>query len=92
MRGKEKSSISKAASIEEMVEFWDTHSLADYEDQTHEVEMTFDPAARRNYIGIDPDLLAELRQIAMQRKITTQTLVNLWLNQQVSVFKLQVSH
>ena len=30
--------ISKARSLEEIAEFWDTHSLADYWDQTHEVE------------------------------------------------------
>lgn len=28
---------SKAQSLEETVGFWDTHSLADYWDQTHEV-------------------------------------------------------
>ena len=32
------SSISKVRTIEEIAEFWDTHSLADYWDQTHEVE------------------------------------------------------
>lgn len=30
--------ISKVVTIEEITEFWDTHSLADYWDQTHEVE------------------------------------------------------
>ena len=32
------SSISKASTWEEIAEFWDTHSLADYWDETHEVE------------------------------------------------------
>ena len=32
-------SISKASSYAEIGEFWDTHSLADYWDQTHEVEI-----------------------------------------------------
>ena len=31
-------SISKARTLEEIAEFWDTHSLADYWDQTYEVE------------------------------------------------------
>ena len=31
-------SISKARTYAEIAEFWDTHSLADYWDQTHEVE------------------------------------------------------
>lgn len=77
------SSISKAQTIEEMAEFWDSHSLADYEDQTYEVEMTFDPTARRTYIGIEPELLDELRQIARQRRVSLETLVNVWLRQRV---------
>jgi len=30
-------SISKARTLEEIGDFWDTHSLADYWDDTHEV-------------------------------------------------------
>lgn len=77
------SSISKSRTIEEMAEFWDTHSLADYEDQTYEVEMSFAPSARRPYIGIEPELLEELRRIARERHVSLQTLVNVWLRQRV---------
>jgi GNAT superfamily N-acetyltransferase len=83
------SSISKARSLEEMAEFWDTHSLADYEDEIYEVDMTFDPSARRTWIGIEPQLLKELRYIARERRISTQTLVNLWLSQRVDELKVQ---
>jgi hypothetical protein len=83
------SSISKASSLEEMAEFWDTHSLADYDDEIYEVEMTFDQAARRTWIGIEPDLLAELRRIAYERRISTQTLVNLWLSERIAQLKTQ---
>ncbi|MCW5851209.1 MAG: hypothetical protein KIT87_14130 [Anaerolineae bacterium] len=77
------SSISKSRTIEEMAAFWDTHSLADYEDQTHEVEMSFAPSASRAYIGIEPELLEELRRIARERHVSLQTLVNVWLRQRV---------
>lgn len=77
------SSISGSRTIEEQAEFWDTHSLADYEEQTYEVEMTFDPSARRSLVGIEPELMSELRRIARQRQVSTQTLVNVWLQQRV---------
>jgi hypothetical protein len=77
------SSISKARTLEEMAEFWDTHSLADFDDQTHEVEMTFDPSARRSVVGIETELMAEIRRIAKERQVSTQTLVNVWLRQRV---------
>lgn len=83
------SSISKAGSYEEMAEFWDNHSTADYDEVTYEVELTFDPAARRTWVGIEPELLTELRRIARERRISTQTLVNLWLSQRVASLKAQ---
>ncbi len=41
--------ISQAATYEEIAEFWDTHSGADYADQMVEVEMTIDLAVRRKF-------------------------------------------
>ncbi|OGO75299.1 MAG: hypothetical protein A3K45_06445 [Chloroflexi bacterium RIFOXYC12_FULL_59_14] len=32
-------SLSKSRTLEEIAEFWDTHSLADYADQIREVEI-----------------------------------------------------
>ncbi len=83
------SSISKARSIEEMAEFWDTHSLADYDDETYEVDMTFDPAARQNYVSIESELMQELRRIAQVRKVSTQTLIKVWLRKEVDELQLQ---
>ena len=85
------SSISKARSYEEIAEFWDTHSVADYEDQIEEVEMTFDPSARRTTVGVEPDLYRELCEIAKQRKISIQTLVNVWLSQRVENIKAKTA-
>lgn len=81
------SSLSKAQSYEEMADFWDTHSVADYADHVKEAEITFDPSARRTSVGVDPDLFTELCKIAQQRRISTQTLVNLWLSQRVEKLK-----
>lgn len=77
------SSISHSCTLEEMAEFWDTHSLADYDDQTYEVEMTFDPSARRTAVSIESELMTDILRIAHERKISTQTLVNVWLRQHV---------
>ncbi|MBC8263361.1 MAG: hypothetical protein H8E47_04470 [Anaerolineales bacterium] len=42
-------------SIEAAAAFWDTHSLADYWDQTHEVEIEV-AAQRRRRVMIEPTL------------------------------------
>ncbi len=84
-----RSSIPKAQTLEEMAEFWDTHSLSDYDDKTYEVEMSFDPSARRTFVGIDPEVLADLQKIARQRRVSVQTLANLWLSQRIEQMKAQ---
>jgi len=89
MKEEKVSNISQASSLKEMVDFWDTHSLADYDDETYEVEMTFDPSARRTFVGIYPEVLEDLRQIARSRRVSIQTLVNVWLSQRVEQLKAQ---
>ncbi len=71
-------SISKARTLEEIAEFWDTHSLADYWDQTHEVEFEV-RAKRRRRVTLDPDIYAQVETQARTRGILPETLVNLWL-------------
>jgi len=72
------SSISKARTIEEVAEFWDTHSLADYWDQTHEVEFEV-RAQRRRRVTLDPEVFLKVEAQARKRGLLPETLVNLWL-------------
>lgn len=64
--------------LEEIAEFWDTHSLADYWDQTHEVEFEV-RAKRRRRVTIDPDIYMRIERCAVTRGVLPETLVNLWL-------------
>ncbi|MEM7130776.1 MAG: CopG family antitoxin [Chloroflexota bacterium] len=91
MENEGKSTISNAQSYEEMAEFWDTHSTADFENQSYEVDITFEPASLRNSVTIELELLKELRKIARDRQISTETLVNVWLRQFVDQTNLAVS-
>ncbi len=77
------SRISASRTLEEMADFWESHSLADYDDQTYEVEMSFDPSARRSVVTIEPELMLDISQMARARNVSTQTLINVWLRQQV---------
>jgi len=86
------SSISKAHTLDEMAEFWDTHSLAEYDDRTYEVDMTFDPSARRTAISIEPELMQDIVRVARERKVSAQTLVNVWLRQQVDRLAAQTGN
>ena len=82
------SSISKARSYEEMGEFWSTHSTTDYEDQTYEVDITFSPTALPNLVPIEPELMQDLRTIAQERRISAETLINVWLRHYVDQLQM----
>lgn len=75
-------SISKAHTVDEIADFWDNHSLADYWDQTHEVEFEV-RAQRRRRVKIDPEVYSKLEAQARARGILPETLVNMWLSQKL---------
>lgn len=77
--------IPKSKSYDEMAEFWDTHSLADYWDQTEPVnDFEIAEHARRRYlISVDKELLERVQQMARIRGLSTESLVNLLLEQRL---------
>lgn len=77
-------------SYEEMGEFWDTHDLADFWEQTEPAEFEISPDARRRYlISVDRNLILRIQQIARKRGLTTESLVNLFLEQHLHEVELQ---
>ena len=70
--------ISKARTLEEIADFWDTHSLDDYWDQTQEVEFTV-RAQQRRRITLVPEVYTQVEAQARERGVLPETLVNLWL-------------
>ena len=80
------SSISQAETLEEIGEFWDTHSLDDYWDKTREVEFEV-RATKRRRITVEPKLYKRLEAEARVRGVVPETLVNLWLAEKLQVSK-----
>jgi hypothetical protein len=78
-----RSSISKARSYKEIGEFWDTHDLADYWEQTQPVEFEVDIQSEVTYYPLDVALSAQIRSIATQRGISPETLLNLWVQEKL---------
>jgi hypothetical protein len=72
-------------SLEELWEFWDTHSSADYEDLMETVEVEVELTSSKMYCAIAKDLLFEVRTQARQQGVSTETLINLWLQEKLSV-------
>ncbi len=69
---------------EEAAEFWDTHSLADYWDQTEPAEFEVASQLHRRYlVPVDRDLIDRVQQVARTRGVSTESLVNLLLEQRL---------
>jgi hypothetical protein len=66
------------SSIEEAAEFWDTHSLADYWDQTKEIAVEVG-AQRRQWIPLAAMLATQVAEHAHRQGVSVETLVNLWV-------------
>jgi hypothetical protein len=75
-------SISKAKTLEEITGFWDTHSLDDYWDETTEVNFEV-RAMRRRRVTLDPAVYSAIAEQARARGVLPETLVNLWLAEQL---------
>ncbi len=83
--------LPESTSYEEMEEFCDTHDLGEYWDQTEPAEFEISPQARRHYlVPVDRELLLRVQHIAQIRGVTTESLVNLLLEQRVH--ELEVQH
>lgn len=84
--------IPDMSSYEEIAEFWDTNSLADYWEQTEAADFEIDPRARRRYlVALDPELLQRVQRLAQSRGLSTESLVNLLLEQRIQQLENQVA-
>jgi hypothetical protein len=79
-----RSSISKASSYAEIGEYWDTHDLADYWDQTHEVHFDVNLESSVTYFAVEKMLAEKLRAAAKHRGVSPETLLNVWVQEHVA--------
>jgi hypothetical protein len=72
------------SSLEEAGEFWDSHSSADYEEFMKDVDFDVELRRSAHEVRVAEVLLRELRKVARQKGLATETLVNLWLQEKLA--------
>jgi len=65
-------------------EFWDTHSLADYWEETEEAHFEIHLNERVYLIPVEKHLAESVAQQAKAQGLSSETLINLWLSQKLS--------
>lgn len=72
------------ASIEEASDFWDTHDAGDYEEYLSPVNEELDIVKELpQSVLLEYSLVKKLKELALQRGISLETLINLWLKERV---------
>ena len=66
-----------------MGEFWDTHDLADFWDQTTPAEFEVDIRLEVTFYAVEHALSERIEEIARRRGISPETLLNLWVQEKV---------
>jgi hypothetical protein len=77
------SRVSKARSYKEIGEYWDVHDLSESWDKTRPVRFGVDIESEVTYVAIDLELSEEIRTMAARRGVSTDTLVNLWIQEKL---------
>ena len=78
-----KSSLSQGKSYREIGEFWDSHDLDAFWDQTREVDFSVDIRAEVTYYAIDKSLSQQIQDMARKRGIAADTLINLIVQEKI---------
>jgi hypothetical protein len=74
----------KFATPEEAGEFWDSHDLADYWEQTEpRQDITFRIKRREYLVAVVPSIARRLRIVARQRGLSSEALANQWLKERL---------
>ncbi len=71
-------------SIDEAAEFWDTHDLGDYWNLTEEVNFETHIQRRVFLTALEPQLAKRLTEYAHKQGISTETMINVWLNEKLT--------
>jgi len=80
-RNNKKPAPPKTMTIREASDFWDEHSLLEF-DGTKEVQVTFE-LKRKHYIGIDHEVFKKLNVQARRQKVTPEALVESWITEKI---------
>lgn len=67
--------------LDEFWGFWSTHSSADFENTMEAVEIEIDPLSSTVYLPVAKDLVNKVRTQARRQGVSSETLVNLWLQE-----------
>lgn len=81
---KQKSRIPEFSNYQEEALWWETHNLADYQDEFKTIQVRFAKNLSEGlHVRLDPETLMKLRIEAKEKGIGPTTLVRMWVKEQL---------
>jgi hypothetical protein len=75
--------LPPAQSLDELVEFFDTHDMDEYREHMPEAHFDIDIKKRTYLVAIDEELLGKLAAIAQSQHVSAEMLIHAWLKEKM---------
>lgn len=89
MAENESPKLPSFASLDELVGFFDSNDMGEYEENLPEAHFEVDLQRRTHLIAINEEINNRLTEIAEQERIPAESLVNSWLKEKISRYPKQ---
>ena len=83
MEKNENKSMPLFNSLDELVDFFDTHDMGGFYDQMPEADFEVDIKRRKYLFALDAEVAKRLTEIAKLKQITSEALANIWLVEKI---------
>lgn len=70
-------------SINELVDFFETHDMGDYWEQMPEADFEVKIKRRKHLIALEEDVVTKITRIAKAKKVSSEALINTWLKEKL---------
>ena len=75
--------LPKFESLDELVEFFDTHDMGEYWNQMPEANFDIKIKSKKHLIEIDAEIISKLNKIAKEKRVSSEKLINSWLKERL---------
>lgn len=79
-------------SVGDAAEFWDSHDVGDYLQDTKEVHLKFNLKRRHYYISVTSELFNKIQKLSKKQHLPMQALTGAWLKEKLKETSQKKAH
>ena len=75
--------LPASKSINDLIDFFDTHDMGEYWEQMPEAHFDVNIKKKKHLIALEEDVAAKVTEIARAKRISSEALINAWLKEKI---------